>query len=193
MFEFTIQHQQIFSTSKTTVVDVMKPIAIILHGPTSAGKTSLAKALQASSPVPAFHISLDAFVTMSRRKDMRSDEEQRFAYHIHCDNLRSTLRRVVETRFDIILDFVLRDEAELKTCFEVLSVRPTYLIKVYAPLDILEQRERLREDRLDGMAREQSSHSAFQRSYDFAIDTSMFNPEEGAAAIRRYINERAEP
>ena len=37
----------------------MQPTAIVLHGPTSGGKTTLAKALQATSPVPAFHVSLD--------------------------------------------------------------------------------------------------------------------------------------
>ncbi|HYD59408.1 MAG TPA: AAA family ATPase [Noviherbaspirillum sp.] len=169
----------------------MEPTTIILHGPTSSGKTSLAKALQANALVPAFHISLDAFVTMSRRRDMRSDEEQRHAYHIHCENLRSTLARVADTQFDIILDFVLRDEAELQACFDVLSRRPTYVVRVCAPLHILEERERGREDRASGMAREQIGHPAFQRTYDFTIDTSTCTPEEGASAIRRFIRERS--
>lgn len=169
----------------------MEPIAIVLHGPTSAGKTSLAKALQDGALVPTFHVSLDAFVTMSRRKDMRSEEEQRQAYHIHCDNLRSTLRRIAETQFDIVLDFVLRDDAELKACFEALSYRPTYLVKVCAPLHVLEERERDRENRPNGMAREQIAHPAFQRTYDFTVDTSTCTPEEGAAAIRCFIQERA--
>lgn len=58
----------------------MAPTAIVLHGTTSAGKSSIAKALQATAPVPAFHISLDAFVTMSNRRDMRSDAERAQAY-----------------------------------------------------------------------------------------------------------------
>jgi chloramphenicol 3-O phosphotransferase len=169
----------------------MEPTAIILHGPTSAGKSSLARALQAGSPTPAFHVSLDAFVTMSNRCDMRSDEERGQAYHIHCDNLRSTLARVANTQFDIILDFVLRDEAELETCFQVLSVRCTYLVQVWAPLHVLEERERRREDRAYGMAREQFGHPAFQRAYDLAVDTSTCTPEEGATAIRSLIRERS--
>ncbi|WGY72978.1 AAA family ATPase [Burkholderia cepacia] len=70
----------------------MKPIAIVLHGPTSAGKSSLARALQDSSDVPMFHISLDAFVEMSRRRDMRSDDELNQAIRLHHLNLQSTLR-----------------------------------------------------------------------------------------------------
>jgi chloramphenicol 3-O phosphotransferase len=84
----------------------LQPSAIVLHGPTSAGKTTLAKALQSTSPVPAFHISLDAFVTMSNRRDMRNDEERADAYKLHCENLRSTLARIAQTDFDIILDLV---------------------------------------------------------------------------------------
>ena len=42
-------------------------------------------ALQDSAAVPAFHVALDAFVTMSRRRDMRSADEQGEAYHRTCD------------------------------------------------------------------------------------------------------------
>ena len=87
----------------------MTPTAIFLHGTTDArASPSIAKALQATAPVPAFHISLDAFPTMSNRCDMRSDAERAQAYSIHCENLRSTLARVVQTHFDIVLDLVLR-------------------------------------------------------------------------------------
>lgn len=171
----------------------MQPTAIVLHGPTSAGKSSLAKALQAIAPVPAFHIALDAFVTMSNRGDMRSDEERLQAYRIHCENLRSTLTRLADTQFDIILDLVLRDEAELDACLQVLCRRPVYTVRVWAPLSVLEERERAREDRAAGMAREQAGHPAYDRAYDLAIDTSICSPEQGAAAIRRFIRERTEP
>jgi chloramphenicol 3-O phosphotransferase len=167
----------------------MKPAAIVLHGPTSAGKSSLANALQDSSPVPAFHVAVDAFVTMSRRRDMRTPEEQERAYHIHCENLRSTLARLLDTQFEIIVDFVLRDEAELRDTLRVLESRPMYLVSVRAPLDILEERERRREDRATGMAREQSAHPAFRRDYDLVIDTSKHTPENGAVAIRSFLRD----
>ena len=168
----------------------MTPVAIVLHGPTSAGKSSLARALQDTAAVPAFHVGLDAFVTMSRRRDMRSPEEERQAYHVHCENLRSTLARLVETPFEIIVDFVLRDEAELQECFRVLAKRPMYLVGVRAPLDVLEERERRREDRAAGMAREQSPNPAFGRDYDLVVDTSTYTPESAAQAIRSFIRDR---
>lgn len=169
----------------------MERTAIVLHGPTSAGKSSLAKALQATAPNPAFHVSLDTFVTMSNRRDMRSDEQRDQAYQMHCENLRSTLSRVVSTQFDLILDLVLRDKAEMDATLRVLTCRPTYLVGVSAPLHVLEERERAREDRGNGMAREQLGHPAYNRPYDLTIDTSTCSAEEGAARIRNYIRERS--
>jgi chloramphenicol 3-O phosphotransferase len=167
----------------------MKPSAIVLHGPTSAGKSSIATALQDSAAAPAFHVALDAFVTMSRRRDMRSAEEQSEAYRIHCDNLRSTLARLVQSRFEIIVDLVLRDEGELQSCLRILSGRPMCVVGVQAPLNVLEERERRRDDRAAGMAREQFDLPAFGRAYDLVIDTSTCTPMEGALAIRRFIGE----
>jgi len=177
----------LFTTADKWGASIMKPAAIVLHGPTSAGKTSLAKALQDSASVPAFHVALDAFVTMSRRRDMHSAEEQEQAYHIHCDNLRSTLARLADTPFEIIVDFVLRVEAELRDTLRVLARRPMYLIGVRAPLAVLEERERRREDRGAGMAREQIGHPAFDRDYDLVIDTSVHSPESAAVVVRNFI------
>ena len=167
----------------------MHPNAIVLHGPTSSGKSSLAKALQADAGSAAFHVSLDAFVTMANRGDMRSEEERELAYRIHCENLRSTLARVVNTDFEIILDLVLRDTVEFESCLRVLSPRRICVVRVWAPLSVLEAREQAREDRGGGMAREQFEHPAYKRTYDLEVDTSACTPAQGAAAIRRFMAE----
>ncbi len=99
---------------------------------------------------PVFHIALDAFVERSRRRDIRSDEELSRALRLHYDNLLATLRRVAASHFDIVLDLVLRDSAVLDECIAALAPRPTFVVSVHCPLDVLEQRERARPDR--GMA-----------------------------------------
>jgi chloramphenicol 3-O phosphotransferase len=166
------------------------PVAIVLHGPSSSGKSSLAEALQATAPNPAFHISLDAFVTMTRRRTM-SEARDREAYAIHCENLRATLKRVVETPFDIIVDLVLRDQAEVEACLRALEGRLTYVIGVQAPLEVLEARERARDDRGAGITRGQVGDPAYRRRYDLVLDTSRCSPQEGAAEIRKFIAGRA--
>jgi chloramphenicol 3-O phosphotransferase len=167
----------------------MAPTAIVLHGPTSAGKTSIAKALQADSATPAFHIAMDAFSCMSNRTDMQSDDERDQAFRLHCRSLQSTLRNVAASHFDIVLDLVLRDEEELDRCLAVLSSRPTFVIGIWSPLAVLEERERTREDRGNGMAREQFGHPAFKREYDMKIDTSTMLPKEAARAIREFVSQ----
>jgi chloramphenicol 3-O phosphotransferase len=124
---------------------------------------------------------------MSNRRDMRSDEERAKAYKLHCENLRSTLSRIAQTEFDIILDLVLRDEAELQACLNALSGRPTYLIGLSAPLPVLEARERERPDRASGIAKEQVADPVYKRQYHLMLDTSRTTPEAGAAAVRKLI------
>ncbi|WP_414144239.1 phosphotransferase-like protein, partial [Burkholderia territorii] len=54
---------------------------------------------------------------------------------------------------------------------------------------VLEQRERERADRGEGMARSQFGHPAYSRPYAMRIDMSTCTPEEGAQRIRTYIDE----
>jgi chloramphenicol 3-O phosphotransferase len=165
----------------------MAPIAIVLHGPTSAGKSSIATALQDSSDVPVFHITLDAFVEMSRRRDMRSVEELDQALAIHHLNLQSTLRRAAESHFEIVLDLVMRDTVAFDKCIAALSPRRTFVVGIWSPLDVLEQRQRARPDRGEGMARSQFGNPAYSRPYSMRLDTSACSPEEGARQIRAFI------
>ena len=167
----------------------MRPPPSSCMGP-QAGKTTLAKALQATSPVPAFHISLDAFVTMSNRRDMRSDGERAAVYKLHYENLRSTLARIAHTEFDIILDLVLRDGTEFQACLTVLSGRPTYVIGVSALLHVLEARER-KTGSGEWHRKEQIADPVYKRQYDLMLDTSIAIPEAGAAAIRKLIGKRS--
>lgn len=171
----------------------MVPTAIVLHGPTSAGKSSLAKALQDSSDVPVFHITLDAFVEMSRRRDMRSEIELAQALEIHHQNLQSTLRLVAKSHFDIVLDLVLRNETEFNACLAALAARPLFVVGVWAPLEVLEGRERERADRGDGMAQSQFGHPAYSRQYAMTLDTSTVSPQEGARIIRSLVRSQSSP
>ncbi|MCA8489384.1 phosphotransferase-like protein [Burkholderia arboris] len=113
------------------------------------------RALRDSSDVPVFHISLDAYAELSRRRDMRPDEALDQALRHHPLNLQSTLSRVAASHVDIVLDLVLRDTPALDACIAALSPRRTSAVGVSYPWAILEQRERARPDRGEGMARSQ--------------------------------------
>ncbi|MCA3860897.1 MAG: hypothetical protein IOB81_19890, partial [Burkholderia sp.] len=108
----------------------------------------------------------------------------------HHLNLQSTLSRVAASHFDIVLDLVLRDTSVLDACIAALSPRRTIVVGVSCPLAILEQRERARPDRGEGMARSQFGHPAYSRPYSMRIDTSTCSPEEGARRIRAHVDEQ---
>lgn len=110
------------------------------------------------------------------------------AYRIHCENLKSTLSRMTHTHFEIIFDTVLRNEEQLDECLRILAIWPLYQIHVWAPIEVLEQRERLRSDCADGMAREQANHAIFGRAYDLSIDTSVATPRQIAETIRALMS-----
>jgi chloramphenicol 3-O phosphotransferase len=86
---------------------------------------------------------------------------------------------------------VLRDEDELAACLAALSPRPTFVVGVWSPLQVLEERERSREDRGNGMAREQFGHPAFNRAYSMKVDTSSVSPKEAARDIREFVTRNA--
>jgi chloramphenicol 3-O phosphotransferase len=92
------------------------------------------------------------------------------------------------TEFDIILDCVLLDKKELDATLRTLAIRLLYVIGVSTPLAVLEERERTRDDRAAGMAREQYGHPVFARTCDLEIDTSTCSPAEAAAVIRAFAH-----
>ena len=169
----------------------MPPIAIVLHGTTSAGKTSIARALQESATTPTFHVPMDAFACMSTRRHMRSDAERDEAFRLHCKCFRAAIRELVDSQFDLVLDLVLRDEAEFEACLASLSPRQVFVIGIYAPIEVLEERESLRNDRATGMAREQVGHSAYERAYAMRVNTSAASPQEAANRIRQFLSKNA--
>jgi chloramphenicol 3-O phosphotransferase len=68
-------------------------------------------------------------------------------------------------------------------CAQLFSDLPAYLIGLYCPLEILEQRERSRSDRTLGQARAQFKVIHKYSLYDLEVDTSQFTPEQCSGKI----------
>jgi chloramphenicol 3-O phosphotransferase len=67
----------------------------------------------------------------------------------------------------------------------LLSAFDLFLVGVFAPLDVLEARERERGDRLIGLARWQYDRVHKGVPYDLEVDTSHATPLECAALIKQ--------
>ena len=165
----------------------MNPTSIILHGPSSSGKSSLAKALQRLWPLPMLHVDLDAFELMAEGTKLMTVAERREAFRVHCANLQATLRNIAATQFSLVLDFVLRDAQQFANCLNALSSRSVHVIGVKCDLQSLEARELQRGDRDIGLARTQFGHSEYARSYDQVVNTTTLSPDEGAQRIWNFV------
>lgn len=86
----------------------------------------------------------------------------------------------------LVVDDVLDDTAA-DEYVRLLAPYRSYVVGVLASLEILEFRERNREDRVLGLARSQLEFVHRNRRYDMTIDTSAMTPLEGALQIKAQL------
>ena len=104
----------------------------------------------------------------------------------HGDALLGVMRRFVfdaaQNGLDLIVDEVCH-AAEIDDYRSGLRASDVQFVKVFAPIETIEKREKARGDRLVGLAREQSGHLHENIRYDAEIDTSTATPREAALRI----------
>ena len=174
---------------------------VVLNGVGSAGKSSIARALQTITTEPFLHVQMDTFMGMLPE-----------AYHEHPDGftyeteyqegkplvvikdgpvgertlrgMRHAIAAMAGQGNDLIVDDVLLGSASAEYA-EILSNFEVFMVGVFAPLDVLEARERNRDDRLIGLARWQYNRVHEGMNYDLEIDTSGATPMECATLIKQ--------
>jgi len=173
---------------------------IFLNGIGSAGKSSIAKALQKITTRPFLHIQMDAFLDML--PEAYQDHPDAFAYENHPEDgkprivikagplgerlmrgMRHAIAAMAAQGNDLIVDEVMdvttwAEYAALLFSFEI------FLVGIMAPLEVLEARERERGDRLIGLARGQFHRIHRGMKYDLEVDTAAATPMECAQLIR---------
>lgn len=164
---------------------------IFLNGVSSAGKTTLAKALQAKLSEPFYLLSNDAFCDMSPEKfwDINSDETGSTAL----TGLHHTIKTFSDIGINTIVDHVLlKDQGKkynitnldnLGECVTLLHEYPVLFVHVICPLDELRRREKGRGDRDIGQSESQLSELNPQDTYDITVDTHNNSIHECADII----------
>jgi len=173
---------------------------ILLNGVGSVGKSSVAKALQAITAGPFLHVSMDAFLEMmppgsfdrpdgvmfdvieEEGKPSVAISQGAFADRV-MRGMRHAIAAMATEGNDMIVDDVLLFGAG-QHYEEVLSGHRLIKVGLFAPLDVLEERERQRGDRLIGLARWQHSRVHRGMIYDLEIDTSHTTAQECAQRIK---------
>ena len=174
---------------------------ILLNGVGSVGKSSIAKALQTITTETFLHVSMDAFMDMMPAASFEHPDGVTFET-IQEDGKPSVVIRtgpVAERVFrgmrhavaamaaqgnNMILDEVLL-EGEKREYPALLAPFELHLVGVFAPLEVLEARERERGDRMIGLARWQYERVHRDMTYELEIDTSSATPMECAELIKR--------
>lgn len=177
-----------------------KPFVIILNGVGSVGKSSAAKALQEVARQPLLHVSMDAFLEMLPPRMVGHpdgfvfetiDDGGKPSVVIHSGpvlaRLMSGMRRAVAAMVDegnsLVVDEVMLGGGEADDYRRLLGGCDLYFVGLFAPLAVLEARERQRGDRAPGLARWQYDRVHRGVGYDLEIDTTDISPAEAARTI----------
>lgn len=181
----------------------MSAKVIILNGVSSAGKTSIARAIQSASDTTFLHVEMDAFISFLpsghefRPEWFRVEKIEsecgrlpRIANGARGEALLGVMRNfVIEAArkgLDLVVDEVCH-ATEIDEYRAGLAGCDVRVIKIHAPIEVITAREKARGDRLIGLAREQSTHLHDGIAYDAEIDTCSGTPIELAEEILRSV------
>lgn len=174
---------------------------IILNGVGSAGKTSTARALQTLTAQPFLHVQMDAFLEMMPQamfghpdglvfETVPGDGPPSIAIHggpvmaRTLAGMRHAVAAMAGQGNALIVDDVVLGAEDQRAWRDALAAFDVRFVGLFAPLEVLEARERARGDRAIGLARWQVDRVHAGLIYDLEIDTTAGSPSDNAARIQ---------
>jgi chloramphenicol 3-O phosphotransferase len=159
---------------------------IFLHGASSSGKSTLARALQARLDEPFWHYSIDhlrdsGVVPMARyRSGDFAWAETRAAFF---DGFHRSVAAFADAGNNLILEHILDTAGWFEELGRLLAPHHVLFVGLYASLSALKQREAARGDRPEGSAESdfRSVHDGL--AYDMELDSER-DPESNAELVR---------
>ncbi|WP_084420031.1 chloramphenicol phosphotransferase CPT family protein [Henriciella litoralis] len=177
---------------------------VILNGTSSAGKSTLAGAIQRFASGPVLRVSMDDFLEMMPPRFANDDEAFSFQLVPGAEpaeveigtgsygaalmrGMRTSVAALADQGLDLVVDDVMLGADDQAHYREVLAKHSVTFVAVRCSLETAEQRERARGDRDIGMARWQYSRVHAGHDYDLEVWTD----EETAEVCARMIVEAA--
>ncbi len=166
---------------------------IFLNGTSSAGKTTIARALQDTLETAYMRASLDDFFNLYPEKLLQPKNEEEAQVFMRLipqvvSGFHRSIAAFASTGNNVIVDHVLEEEVWLKECVAAWEDYDVLFVGVKCPLDVAEQREKDRGDRSIGLARYQFERVHRHNLYDLELDTSALTVEECVAKIMTLIH-----
>jgi len=165
---------------------------LVLNGTSSAGKSSLAQALQGALSEPHLHVALDAFRAMEPPDywlGLDTATTLRWVAGL-CGAMHATVAAFAQSGQHVIFDTALDRVSVVQSLHADLGHLGFSLIGVHCALDELERRETARGDRPSGLARRQFATIHAGRTYDFSVDTTRASATACAAEIAAWLEGR---
>ena len=177
---------------------------ILINGPSSVGKTSIAAAFQAATSEPWLRLGIDSFLEFvpERLRHTQPSADSGFRWHPAADDgdepttitigpfghevvrgMHRAVAALARSGLDVIVDDVLLDPAWLDDYLIALEGIEVVFVGVAAPLEVIEQRELARGDRFPRQARGHYGVVHQHDLYDVRIDTSGSTTDDGVRAI----------
>ena len=161
---------------------------IILNGTSSAGKTTLAKALRSAIAEPFCYCASDQLAEAGFRADRRlapADERARFF-----DGFHRSIGAFAEAGNDLLVEHIVEEAAWWSQLQTVLQPFDVFWVGVHAPVPEIERRERERGDRYVGEAAYHLKTHDYC-SYDVEVDTSLPQQEVLGTILRTWRDRSA--
>lgn len=184
---------------------------VFLNGCSSAGKTSISKAIQELSDTSWLHVGIDTFIGMLPSKFLEfgdragkgyysfshSENERGACVHVKTgpmgetffhDHVPKVVKLLADLGHDIIVDEVIFDKPSIDQYLQKLSPHKVFLVQVTCDVDVLLERERLRGDRVIGLANDQYDRlQSFSYDYALSLDTTNISAMDNARQILKLI------
>lgn len=160
----------------------MEKQIILLNGSSSAGKSTLAKALQAliaDKRKERYEIvSIDDFLEMTTDEVIYEED----VYEIS-GQLCEKVMQVLNANQGVIIDHVITSERIFEQLKEMLRSHRLWMVHVTCPLEIIQKREQERKDRCPGSAEASYTYLYPKEGYDLTVDTHFMTISECADRI----------
>jgi chloramphenicol 3-O phosphotransferase len=168
---------------------------ILLNGPSSSGKSTLARALQASLAESFWHISIDHLLAAKVLPQERIDrgeftwKQLRPAFF---EGFHRCIPALAQAGNNLIVEHIVETDEWMQRMLDLLQALDVFFVGLHCPLEELERRERLRGDRRMGDARSDFAITHTFGRYDVEVQT-LAPASHNAEAIIKAWHARKHP
>ncbi|NRF69031.1 AAA family ATPase [Aquincola sp. S2] len=159
---------------------------VLLNGPSSSGKSTLARAVQARIGEPFWHYSIDHLLAAGILPRSRIDNGE-FPWPTlrpqFFDGFHRSIAALADGGNNLIVEHIVETRDWMTRLLLLLEHHDVFFVGIHCPLVELERRERERGDRRIGEARADFEVTHTFGIYDFQIDGTAPSDSTAAAVI----------